>query len=80
MIATCRQAETLSTPVPRITNILGRKVREAERERERENNGANRGHYVLHQRVQRQPLAHSLRSPKIIHYVYFESTKNHEFL
>jgi hypothetical protein len=39
----------------------GRKVRESERRRgERENNGVNSGHYVLHQRVQRQPLAHAL--------------------
>jgi hypothetical protein len=37
----------------------GRKVREEE---ERGNNGVNRGHYVLHQHVQRQPLAHALPS------------------
>ena len=42
-------------------SLLGEKVRAGEEERG-ENNGVNRGHYVLHQRVQRQPLRHALHS------------------
>jgi hypothetical protein len=37
-------------------------MRKKEEERRKKNNGVNSGHYVLHQRVQRQPLAHALRS------------------
>jgi hypothetical protein len=40
-------------------------VNEKEEERKK-NNGVNSGHYVLHQRVQRQPLAHALRSDQLI--------------
>jgi hypothetical protein len=34
--------------------------KEKEKRKKKKNNGVNSGHYVLHQRVQRQPLAHAL--------------------
>ena len=59
---------------PRTTPSV-RKVREGERET---NNGVNRGHYVLHQRVQRQTLAHALK--KILELSEMARTFNEKFL